>query len=102
MTTYTGDDETGHALLIFVGDGIDAAAFVIGGSSVSNVDNDTNQTWYLYDEEGEKNGDVRSGIAMKQDASVAPGTAENIPAVNGEIANTKTMPTSSAEAMFAV
>ena len=66
IADYTGKDETGTAILIFTGDSDVTAGFHVSGATVSSTDNDTDQAWYVYTDDGEL------------DATVPAGTAENI------------------------
>lgn len=75
VVAYTGDDETGQAILIFTGYDKDVTPFEITGTAIRSVDNDTDQSWYLYDDKG------------KKDAEVSPDTAKNIPAVDASLVN---------------
>jgi hypothetical protein len=73
---YADDNETGHALLIFTGnDDAGATAFQVTGATAYSVDNDTDQTWYIYNGSG------------KPDAAIGPGTATDIPPADAAVAN---------------
>ena len=67
IADYTGKDETGQAILIFTGNGDTTTAFHVTGATVTSTDNDTDQPWYVYDDNG------------ALDAAVPAGAAENIP-----------------------
>jgi hypothetical protein len=67
IADYTGHDETGTAILVFTGNQQPDMGFGITGGTVTSADNDTNQTWYTYNDND------------TLDATTAPGTAENIP-----------------------
>lgn len=77
VAMYTGDDETGRAILIFTGDDQTApTAFdVTGGTVIRSVDNDTDQAWYVYDDHG------------VLDATVPAETAQDIPPADAELVN---------------
>lgn len=68
ITNYTGMHETGLAILIFTGDDDPHMGFGVEGATIASTDNDTDQTWYLYKDDG------------TLDTTVKGGTAENIPA----------------------
>jgi len=67
IADYTGHDETGRAILIFTGNNQPDMGFGITGATVNSANNDTDQTWYAYNDDG------------SYDATVPAGTAENIP-----------------------
>lgn len=73
VTLYTGNDETGQAILIFTGNDNSTTPpddFHIGGGTITSVADDTDQAWYVFNDNG------------TLDASVAPETARNIPPVD--------------------
>jgi hypothetical protein len=67
IADYTGNDETGTAILVFTGNHDTTTAFHITGATVTSADNDTDQPWYVYTDDG------------APDATVPAGTAEDIP-----------------------
>jgi hypothetical protein len=67
IADYTGDNESGRAILIFTGDHQPDMGFGVTGATVSSEDNDTDQTWYVYTDDN------------TLDATVPANTAENIP-----------------------
>lgn len=67
IANYTGDNETGRAILIFTGDHQPNMGFGVTGATVHSEDNDTDQTWYVYNDDN------------TLDATVPANTAENIP-----------------------
>jgi hypothetical protein len=66
IADYTGHDETGRAILVFVGNDQPDMGFGITGATVTSADNDTNQTWYAYNDDD------------TLDAAIPAGTAKNI------------------------
>ncbi|SDP21484.1 hypothetical protein [Actinacidiphila guanduensis] len=87
LTAYTGDGETGQAILIFTGDD-SVGAFDISGASIHSVDNATDQTWYVFDDSG------------APDASVPANTSADIPPVDAEFLPQGVSPTTSTTAHF--
>lgn len=75
VVEYTGEDQTGQAILIFTGNDTANTAFQVTGAAFHSVADDTDQTWYVYDDSG------------KPDANITPGSAENMPAVDATLAN---------------
>jgi hypothetical protein len=67
ITGYTGNDETGRAILIFTGNDLPEFGVSIDGATIRSEDNDTDQSWYVYNDNGEF------------DAAVPANTAQNIP-----------------------
>jgi hypothetical protein len=65
----------GEALLVFTGNHNDPIRFGISGGTIRSVANDTNQTWYLFADNGER------------DASLAPGTVRNVKPVDAVLTN---------------
>jgi hypothetical protein len=70
---YTGSNETGTAVLIFTGNDDSTSqpvGFNVAGDTIASVDNDTDQPWYIYDDNG------------TPDATVSAGAAQNITPAN--------------------
>lgn len=67
IANYTGNNETGRAILIFTGNDQPNLGFGVTGATVHSEDNDTDQTWYVYNDDD------------TLDATVPANTAENIP-----------------------
>ena len=76
VSLYTGNDETGRAILIFTGNNDSPVGFKVHGDTFTSVDNETDQAWYVFDD------------SHKLDESVAAGTAENVNPVDLTIDNT--------------
>ena len=53
ITGYTGNDETGRAILIFTGNDLPEFGVSIDGATIRSEDNDTDQSWYVYNDNGE-------------------------------------------------
>lgn len=76
LAMYTGDDETGQAVLIFTGgDNASPVHFDVTGGIVTSAQNDTDQPWYVFDDHG------------APDADLEPGTASNIPPADAALVN---------------
>jgi hypothetical protein len=71
LAEYSGNNETGQAILIFSGSSDPSSLqFQVNGGTADSADNNTNQTWYI---------DTNAG---QPDATITPGTAENITPVD--------------------
>ncbi|WP_157435818.1 hypothetical protein [Actinospica robiniae] len=77
IADYTGSDETGRAILIFTGNDHDAVGFRVSGATFSSEANDTDQPWYVYEDND------------TLDAIAPAGTAENIPPVDMQESSTR-------------
>jgi len=77
IADYTGADETGRAILIFTGNSHEAVGFDVSGTTFSSEANDSDQDWYLYEEDN-----TLSAIAPA-------GAAENIPPIDMQESNTR-------------
>jgi hypothetical protein len=76
VAMYTGNNETGQAVLIFTGnDNTSPVRFDVVGGTVTSVDNTTDDAWYVFDDNG------------VPDAGLQPGTASNIKAADANLVN---------------
>ena len=73
IAQYTGDNETGTAVLILTGNDPGPVTFRVNGITADSADNDTSQDYYI---------DTDTGTL---DAALTPGTAENITPADYEV-----------------
>lgn len=77
VVVYSGRYGHGEGLLIFTGNHIDPAHFGVSGATIHSFDNATEQTWYVFDDDG------------RRDARVEPGVKRNIKPVDAQLSNVR-------------
>lgn len=80
VAEYTGNDETGQAILIFTGADNQVLGFHVTGGAIRSVDNATDQVWYVYDD------------SVKEEVAVPAHTAKNVQAPDARISNSSSKP----------